>query len=86
MAKTSGGVRNTGKERTKSIKELTAQRYRIQRQAVMQYGYSERQRKIRDSVKSTYDRYFSNASRAYNDMIPNGTRINRSTYMGLKRR
>lgn len=86
MAKTAGGVRGNGKERTKSMKELTAQRYRIQTQAYRQYGSSEKQREIRDRVKSTYERYFTNFSRAYNDMIPSDARAKRSTYMGLSRR
>lgn len=86
MAKTSGGVRGKRRERTKSIQELTEQRYRIQRQAYNQYGSSDRQRAIRDRVKATFERYFANSSKAYNDMIPNNIRVNRSTYMGLNRR
>ena len=86
MAKTSGGVRSNGKERTKSMKDLTAQRYRIQTQAYRQYGSSEKQRVIRDRVKSIYERYFTNFSRAYNGMIPSDAKAKRSTYMGLSRR
>lgn len=68
------------------MKELTAQRYRIQTQAYRQYGSSEKQRVIRDRVKSIYERYFTNFSRAYNGMIPSDAKAKRSTYMGLSRR
>lgn len=71
MAKTSGGVRDRGSSRSKSVRDISRQKTRILQSAARQYGLgTDRFRQIRDNVLSTSKKYSSNIYDNYGGTIP----------------